>query len=423
MYQVQTYSRTSLLYSFLLTLALFMLASCATRMGPKPDKPIKVAVPAVPPKVTKSPNAAKSVPKVAKPTPIVVESSPTPIIKLSETTPRISESAKPIKSADKAVTPTPCNMADPGYGIYYPWVKNLEIGRMLMPKKGALTSDGGFDLIIHFHGGNAIRKAIVDTDTTRGVFIVGVDLGAGSAAYERPFKDPEVFKNLLKNIEKEVAKYTRKNRVHIRRLALTGWSAGYGAIRAILRQQAGKRVDAVALLDGLHSNYDKNNPLKLRADQLRPFVRFAKNAASGEKTMFVSHSSIVPPGYASTTETSHYLTKMLGISISRSSAQDSPHLSRYEEAKIGNFLMRGYRGKEKDDHCAQIALITRMAALLEQQWNTPFAKGKGYRRPIPTQAGVFTDMPSVARDDKPKSANQPSMCMINAATAVILDAV
>ncbi len=250
---------------------------------------------------------------------------------------------------------------------------------MLMPKSGALTSNNGFDLIIHFHGGNAIRKAIADT--ARGAFVVGVDLGAGSGAYERPFKNPQVFRNLLKNIKKEVARYTKKSDVHIRRLALTGWSAGYGAIRAILRQKTGKKVDAVVLLDGLHSNYDRNSPLKLRASQLSPFVKFAKHAAKGQKFMFVSHSSIVPPGYASTTETSHYLAKKLGIGISKSSAQDSPHLTRYEEASTGGFLMRGYRGKGKADHCAQIGLITTMAATLEQRWDTPLAQGKSYKRP------------------------------------------
>src|SRR3972149_3816985 len=37
--------------------------------------------------------------------------------------------------------------------------------------------------------------------------------------------------------------------------------------------------------------------------QRAPFVQFAREARAGRKLMFVSHSSIIPPGYASTTET------------------------------------------------------------------------------------------------------------------------
>jgi hypothetical protein len=270
-------------------------------------------------------------------------------------------------------------MSDPGYGIYYPWVKNLEVGRMLMPKRGALTADSGFDVMIHFHGGNAVRKMIADS--ARGIFVVGIDLGAGSSAYGRPFSDPELFQELLDDIEKSVAEYTNKPSAHIRRLGLTGWSAGYGAIRAILRQKAGKRVDAVVLLDGLHSNYDEDNPLGLQDNQLSPFVRFAKRAINGGTYMFISHSSIVPPGYASTTETAHYLATKLGLKVHRSSAKDSPLLSRYEQAKSGGFLMRGYHGEGKDDHCAQLALITDAVATMESRWQTPKAEGKRYSRP------------------------------------------
>ena len=371
-------------YAFLLLTALILLVSCGTSIGPKPDKPYRPAkvVKSTPANKAVKPKSTARINKSEKPAkPVTTAKVKKPAKPATAAKPvTTAKTAKPIKlvtlAKDKAATP--CDMADPGYGIYHPWTKNLKIGRMLMPKQGAITADNGFDLIIHFHGGNAIRKSIANT--ARGAFIVGVDLGAGSSAYERPFRNPKVFKNLLNEVEKKVAKYTKKRKVHIRKLALTGWSAGYGAIRAILRQKAGKRVDAVVLLDGLHSNYDKKSPLKLRASQLSPFVQFAEHAAKGQKTMFVSHSSIVPPGYASTTETAHYLTKKLGIKVRSSSAQDSPFLSRYEQAIAGNFIMRGYHGKGKVDHCAQIALITDVAQMLERSWRTPLARGKSYIR-------------------------------------------
>lgn len=111
--------------------------------------------------------------------------------------------------------------------------------------------------------------------------------------------------------------------------------------------------------------------------------------------MFVSHSSIVPPGYASTTETAHYLATKLGVKVIRSSAKDSPLLSRYEQAKSGGFLMRGYHGEGKDDHCAQIALITDAVSAMEQRWQTPKAEGKRYSRPKPAVADKLTPKPIV----------------------------
>ncbi len=382
MYQAMASSRTPFFYCIPLSL-LFLLAltACTKTVGPRLDRHA-VAYKVEKPRVVAKAKQKEPVSKGAKP------------IKLAE----------PDRPSKQMVAATPCNMADPGYGIYYPWIKNLEMGRMLMPKRGALTADNGFDVMIHFHGGNAVRKMIADS--ARGIFVVGIDLGAGSGAYGRPFSDPNVFTNLINDIERGVAEYTGKPSAHIRRLGLTGWSAGYGAIRAILRQKAGKKVDAVVLLDGLHSNYDDTNPSGLRASQLRPFVRFAKSAANGSKFMFVSHSSIIPPGYASTTETAHYLTDKLGVPVRNSSAKDSPLLSRYEQAQSGGFLMRGYYGEGKDDHCAQIALIVDAVSEMEGRWNTPKAEGRRYSKPQSEVAENQTPKLDITTSDQPMQCQE-----------------
>lgn len=265
---------------------------------------------------------------------------------------------------------TPCNPADPGFGIYDPWVE-LNQGRILMPRQGGLTRNNEFDLIIHFHGGNAVRKSVVKS--AEGVFVAVVDLGVGSAAYERPFAHPDAFTQLLASIEQAVTAHSQRQ-ARIRKLALSGWSAGYGAIRAILRQQASDRVDSVALIDGLHADYDPADASGLQAEQLRPFVSFAKSTAKDKRFMYVSHSKIIPSGYASTTETAHYLVKMLRGKVTKSVANDGPLLVRYEQAKIDNLLMRGYQGDGKFDHCAEIGLMTRVVATLEKRWKTPAAE-------------------------------------------------
>ncbi len=296
----------------------------------------------------------------------------------------------PQLSAGEESLLNPCNNQEPGFGHYHPWPVGKDAIRLLMPKRSPLTADQGFDLIIHFHGSNAIRKLIVDE--VDNIVIVGINLGAGALTYGRPFEHPDSFPTLLRNIENAVAAYSGNNKAHIRHLALTGWSAGYGAIRAILRHPDRDRVDAVALLDGLHSDYEEENSHQLNADQMAPFVRFAQRAAKSRKFLFLSHSSIIPPGYSSTTETTHYLTRKLGIPVKGSKGKDSPLLQRYEQAKRGQFLMQGYLGKEKIDHCAQLALISPVVKSLQQRWQS--SKISRQRQPLAQRIELTTIDPA-----------------------------
>jgi hypothetical protein len=262
-----------------------------------------------------------------------------------------------------------CGFPDPGFGVYDPWSENLNMGKILMPHKGGITSRNEFDVVIHFHGHQAIRKTLVKT--AHGMFVVGIDMGVGSGVYQRAFTSPDVFPDLLDSIENAVAEHAHNKGAHIRKLALSSWSAGYGAIREILRQKASARVDSVVLIDGLHADYDDADTSGFRVEQLAPFVKFARRAAKRDRFMYVSHSTITPPGYVSSTETAHYLVKKLYGKVSKSEGYDGPLLSRYEQARIGNFLMRGYRGDGKSDHCAQIGVMAGVVAALETRWKTP----------------------------------------------------
>src|SRR5690606_38177759 len=108
------------------------------------------------------------------------------------------------------------------------------------------------------------------------------------------------FHQVLRSVEAVVSKRFDVRGAHVAHLALSAWSAGYAAIEQVLSQPYGEaRVDAVTLLDGLHSGYSEHS---LDTDRLAPFVRFAKRAAERDTLMFVSHSSIRTTGYASTTE-------------------------------------------------------------------------------------------------------------------------
>lgn len=264
----------------------------------------------------------------------------------------------------------PCMTPDPGFGVYDPWSRGPSIGQMIMPHKGGITKSGAFDVLIHFHGHEAIRKEFVKTST--GVVLVGIDLGIGSGAYASSFAAPNVFEHLLATVEAAMAKKTGKSKAHIRKLGLSSWSAGYGAIEQILRQPAGKKVDALVLLDSLHAGYNDGQARTLKVPPIQPFIAFARRAASGKAFMFMSHSSITPPGYASTTETANFIVQQLKGKPRGAKRKDVLGLDMIQRYDRGNFHVRGYTGDDKPDHCAHIGLIADvMRVHLLPRWKTP----------------------------------------------------
>jgi hypothetical protein len=265
----------------------------------------------------------------------------------------------------------PCMTPDPGFGIYDHWNgSGLTMGQALMPHKGGISKSGRFDLVIHFHGHEPIRKEFVKS--AKGVVLVGIDLGIGSGAYQSAFSSPATFTNLLASIESAVGKHTGHKNARVRKLALSSWSAGYGAIEQILRQPAGKKVDALILLDSVHAGYVDESAHKLKVEQLTPFIDFAKRAARKQTFMFLSHSSIIPPGYASTTEVADHVVHRLGGKPRKANRHDVLGLDMIDRYDKGNFHMRGYTGDDKPDHCAHIGLMADVVRVhLARRWNSP----------------------------------------------------
>ena len=268
----------------------------------------------------------------------------------------------------------PCMTPDPGWGIYDKWDRGVSVGQMLAPQRGGLTRGGGFDLIVHFHGHYPIRKEYVKT--AEGTVMVAIDLGVGSGAYYQAFAAPAAFEKLLDSVKETMKRRSGRKKVYIRKLALSSWSAGYGAVAQILQQPAGKDVDALILLDSVHAGYANAAKKTLKTEQLTPFLEFARKASRGKGFMFQSHSSIIPPGYASTQEVSHYLVGELGGKMRKSKRDDVLGLEMFERYDRGNYHVRGYRGDDKPDHCAHLGLMKDvMRVHINRRWRSP----KGFK--------------------------------------------
>ncbi|MEM9692872.1 MAG: hypothetical protein AAGA56_10030, partial [Myxococcota bacterium] len=174
----------------------------------------------------------------------------------------------------------PCNSPDPGFRGYRRWDRSPRIGQMLLPAKAFVGRDGRFDVVFHFHGHEPIRKEWVRVmDHT---VLVGIDLGVGSAAYMAPFLHAHGFDRLLRSVEAGVRRRTGRDDARAGRIALSSWSAGYGALQQILRQPVARRIDAVFVLDGMHASYRGR---RIDGTQLKPFIDYARRAERGDRLM------------------------------------------------------------------------------------------------------------------------------------------
>jgi hypothetical protein len=247
-----------------------------------------------------------------------------------------------------------CHFADRGFGDYGAWRK-LPVGRALVPVGRGVDGDGSFRLLVHFHGAEPVRRQLAPEGFD--LVVAGVDAGVGSRAYERAFADPAAFAGLVAAVEAEVARANGLGEAHARGIALSSWSAGYGAVAQILARRD-PRIEAVVLLDSLYAGY-ANGARAVDRAELAPFVEAARTARAGGPAFFLTHTQIATPGYASTGEVARFLLTELGVTPTAADEGASGTarfalLSSFEE---GRLWIRGYAGADRDAHCAQLHML------------------------------------------------------------------
>jgi hypothetical protein len=205
-------------------------------------------------------------------------------------------------------------------------------------------------LIIHFHG----VAWLIETHISRSLpqaALITVNLGAGSSVYGRPFERENAFTELIVEAERELG--LRKGWSSI---TLIGFSAGYGSIRAILRNERSfALVDNVLLLDGIHADYVSEGRPLAQGSVVDPidvdaFVKFAAEAAKGRKNFVITHSAIVPGSYASTTECVDHLLERVKVNRKRIALNGPGEMQQLSRADNKGFRVRGYAGETASDH-------------------------------------------------------------------------
>ncbi len=277
----------------------------------------------------------------------------------------------------KAKRVNPCNTPDEGFGIYDEWDTSISMGQMLAPQLGGMTPEGGFDLIVHFHGHEPIRKEFAPVGG--GIVLVGIDLGVRSLPYINAFSSPDVFLTLLASVQRAIAKKRGLKRAFVRRIGLSSWSAGYGAIDQILRQEIAGNVDSVMLLDSLYGSFTDDSEKQIREKSLSPFIKFAKDALKGRTFLYQTHSRVLTHGYANTRQVSHFMVKLLGGKLGKAKRRDRLGLELEERYDSRGYHVRGYKGNDKPAHCGHIGIMRDVVKVhTRRRWKTPpgFARKK-----------------------------------------------
>lgn len=236
----------------------------------------------------------------------------------------------------------------------------LTTGKLYLPPH-LTPRDGKVDVIVHFHGGNNIMPDAVDRLRINAAVVL-VNYGGFSSVYRKPFEERDRFANLLREVAETLRADARfPGDVRLGRVVIVSFSAGYGAVREILKTPAYvERIAGVLMTDSMYASY-RGDPAQRRVEpaHVAPFVAFAKLAAAGEKVMVVTHTYLQPTGYAGTHETAAHLLAELNLPAEPVPDAEAVHentgtLRMVERTDAGGLHVYGYAGDTGQDHGAHL---------------------------------------------------------------------
>ncbi len=212
------------------------------------------------------------------------------------------------------------------------------------------------DLLLHFHGAGFITQEAVERYRSA-LAAVTINLGAGSSVYGRPFEDSTKFAHMLDTLRLALEQ-NLGHEVKWGKVILSGFSAGYGAVRKIIGTENNfARVDAILLLDGLHASYIPERQVlaeggMIDSTGLAVFIRFARAAAqrNSTKRFLITHSEIFPGTFVSTTEASDFILQAMGMKREAILKWGPLGMQQLSEARREHFEVQGFAGNTAPDH-------------------------------------------------------------------------
>lgn len=233
--------------------------------------------------------------------------------------------------------------------------------------------DGTYDVVLHFHGLAKAQESNAKAANLNAA-VVSLNLGIVADKYGKAFQAPGSFDALLNRAHRMVMASGRvSNTAKPGRVALSAWSAGFGSVSAILKQEsAKKKVDAVFLADGLHAAYSDTKKHTIDDHGLVKFARLSEEAERGEKLFVITHSSIPTYGYANVTESVGTVMKLASIEKEAPPSSSPRNMHALYSVNKGDLHITGYEGHGVSDHIDHIwAMGQTMFPFLAARWAKP----------------------------------------------------
>jgi rhamnogalacturonan endolyase len=235
-------------------------------------------------------------------------------------------------------------------------------GATLFVPEGFKPGPGGVvDVVLHLHGATSvIEPALVDARWP--AVLIAFNRKGLSRVYTEPFSDPKLFSRLLDAARSALKDLHVADDPRIGRVAVSSFSAGFGGVRAMLKvPEHFARIDGLIMADSIYCGYT-GDPKDHRVDPalMDGFRRFAVEAAAGRKTFLLTHSALVPEGYASTGEVADFLIDAVGGKAEPAKVAWADAWTQTRAFSKGQFVVLGFAGTEGADHMSHLRQINKL---------------------------------------------------------------
>lgn len=219
----------------------------------------------------------------------------------------------------------------------------------------AIAKSEEVTLTIHFHSAqwHAIQEHV---DRGLNGPLIAFYPGEGSAIYQRSFEDKGRLKRWMDRVLAELQRRGFDKVSKIAHLDITSFSAGYGAVRELVKDPgAFKLMRRVVLADSMYGGIDPASAArKPDPEHILCWLPLAQAAMRREKTFVATYSQIVTP-YASTFECGRALAEAAGgmvkpVERGECSATLDGQFPLIERFDSGCFHLWGYGGTDGPAH-------------------------------------------------------------------------
>jgi hypothetical protein len=232
---------------------------------------------------------------------------------------------------------------------------------LFVPPTFTPAADGQFRLTVHFH---TAPWFVIDEHLRRGLNepLLIAALGEGSSTYAKPFaEDTDRFDRLL---GQTLDALRARGAATIESIDVTSFSAGYGAVRELAKQERyWKQFRRVILCDSLYAGWDPPTTRpgatsRPAEENIAPWRALVQSAARGERTFVLTHS-LVPTRYANTDACGRALIEMVGAKVTDVPRGSLPATldERYplvRRADMGRFHVWTYAGEDAGAHMTHV---------------------------------------------------------------------